>query len=84
MAYAYARKIIFKDGGKRVETGAICFNDDWNGLFIRGDDCIQVKFVLEKMLADSVCLFLLHPAEANYIKMLLEEINENVLMKPKE
>lgn len=29
-------------GHPRVETGAIQFNDDWPGLFIRGDQCIDL------------------------------------------
>jgi hypothetical protein len=33
---------------ERVETGALRFGDDWPGLFIRGDDCLIVKMLLEK------------------------------------
>lgn len=28
--------------GRRVETGAVQFNDDWPGLFIRGDDSFSL------------------------------------------
>ncbi len=38
--------------GKRVETGAVQFGDDWPGLFIRGDDCGFISMVL--MMADQV------------------------------
>ncbi len=35
----------------RVETGVVQFNDDWPGVFIRGDDCrgfaMAIKSVLE-------------------------------------
>lgn len=30
---------IKTENQERVETGAIQFDDDWPGLFIRGDDC---------------------------------------------
>ena len=30
----------------RVETGALQINDDWAGLFIRGDDCAILRNIL--------------------------------------
>ena len=41
------RKIKF-DTVHRVETGALQVNDDWAGLFIRGDDC----FILRNLLLE--------------------------------
>ena len=35
---------------ERVETGALQINDDWKGLFIRGDWCIELMFILGKVL----------------------------------
>jgi hypothetical protein len=34
---------------ERIETGALQFYDDWPGMFIRGDDCIWLKLILEKI-----------------------------------
>jgi hypothetical protein len=31
----------------RVETGAIQFGDDWPGLFLRGDECIQLAIAID-------------------------------------
>lgn len=39
-------KIIETD--QRVETGPLQFGDDWPGLFVRGDDCIDLAHALEK------------------------------------
>ena len=35
---------------ERVETGALQINDDWTGLFIRGDDCSELRDVFERYL----------------------------------
>jgi hypothetical protein len=35
---------------ERVETGALVINEDWAGLFIRGDDCMDLLGVLGKIL----------------------------------
>ena len=45
------RKIhIISDKDGRVETGMLQIDDDWPGLFIRGDDCMQLKFLIEDYL----------------------------------
>jgi hypothetical protein len=46
------RKIITipYDERDRVETGALRINDDWKGLFIRGDDCIQFLGTLNRII----------------------------------
>ena len=31
---------------KRIETGALQINDDWTGLFIRGDDALYLRHIL--------------------------------------
>lgn len=33
----------------RVETGALQINDDWPGVFVRGDDCIQYSMMLNHL-----------------------------------
>ena len=33
---------------ERVETGALQIDDDWTGLFIRGDDTFMLRFILWK------------------------------------
>lgn len=37
----------------RVETGTIQFGDDWQGLFIRGDNCFAYAFDLQMIIEDS-------------------------------
>lgn len=41
---------IITDIDKRVETGAVQFNDDWPGLFIRGDNAAYYAMMLEMYL----------------------------------
>lgn len=36
--------------GQRVETGAVQFDDDWPGLFIRGDEALAMAQVLDRVL----------------------------------
>lgn len=31
---------------ERVETGPLQINDDWCGLFVRGDDCMTLHMIL--------------------------------------
>lgn len=41
---------IKTDSEERVETCAVQFNDDWPGLFVRGDDCLVLVCILEELL----------------------------------
>jgi hypothetical protein len=82
MSYSDARIIPFNNDEDRVETGATRFGDDWNGLFIRGDDCIMLMAILEKLRGDSVCRFLLDPWDDGHLKMLLDMIHDDVLLEP--
>lgn len=47
------RKIITDLENSRVETGGVQFNDDWPGLFIRGDNCaallIEINYVFQEL-----------------------------------
>ena len=63
------RKIKAEIGDHRVETGALQINDDWPGLFVRGDDCLGFKFLLEDMLKTA------NMFDAFAIKELIKEIN---------
>ena len=71
------RHIIITDiGANRVETEAVQFNDDWKGLFIRGDDCIYLLEILNKMLDNLDVVWYDKP----FLQMLKDEI-ENVVLK---
>lgn len=55
MAETELRKIRTTDRNdipapRRVETGPVQFNDDWPGLFIRGDDCRRMLFGMRTLL----------------------------------
>lgn len=39
---------------KRVETGVIQFGDDWQGLFIRGDDCSQLSLLIKDAIKEDL------------------------------
>jgi hypothetical protein len=34
---------------ERIETGALQIDDDWTGLFVRGDDAFQLRDLLYKI-----------------------------------
>lgn len=36
---------------ERIETGALKINDDWAGLFIRGDNAACLKMQIDKILS---------------------------------
>lgn len=35
---------------ERIETGALQINDEWPGLFVRGDDCFVLLEALERII----------------------------------
>ncbi len=41
------RHIITENDSVRVETGPVQFNDDWPGVFIRGDNAAYYAMMLE-------------------------------------
>jgi hypothetical protein len=43
-------RIPLQDETSRIRTGAIQFNDDWPGLFIRGDEAFALMLELKQML----------------------------------
>jgi hypothetical protein len=46
-------ELVDVDGfGGRVETGPLQINDDWPGVFIRGDSAFNYAFQLEALLAN--------------------------------
>jgi hypothetical protein len=42
---------IYGDIGKRIETGPVQFNNDWPGVFIRGDNAAYFAMALDAILA---------------------------------
>ena len=70
------RHIITKTYGHRVETEAVMFNDDWKGLFIRGDDCISLLEEIDKCLETRDIVW----HDEGFLRRLKEEI-ENVVLK---
>lgn len=45
------QKIEYPNNGKRIETGAVQFGNDWPGLFVRGDDAFGVAMDIDAILA---------------------------------
>ena len=43
------QQIAAPGGSANVRTGAIQFNDDWPGLFIRGDDAISLLVAIRSL-----------------------------------
>jgi hypothetical protein len=42
------RKLTY-NSTQRIETGALQFYQDWPGVYIRGDDCMQLQMILQKI-----------------------------------
>jgi hypothetical protein len=63
----------------RVETGALQFGDDWPGLFIRGNDCIQYASMLR--FASRVLRENNKPIIPNRLEELADIIENDVLIK---
>jgi hypothetical protein len=42
-------KIDLPEGEGRMDTGAVQFNDDWPGVFIRGDNAFHYALTLEAL-----------------------------------
>lgn len=61
---------------KRPETGPMMFNDDWTGVFIRGDWCweyaIMLRELLKKVNTDDYFI----TAKMNELANLLESSHE--------
>jgi len=49
----HIRTSDINDDIERVETGALKINDDWTGLFVRGDQCFELMLILERILIGS-------------------------------
>ena len=63
----------------RVETGALQINDDWPGLFVRGDDCAMLYTLLLdylKVAGTDTCYMFLIPE-------LLDGIFQTRIISPK-
>jgi len=66
---------IKADNLERIETGGLKINDDWTGLFIRGDSCIELINVLTSILnqesgIDWTQRFILE----NYVEIIKKEV----------
>lgn len=66
---------INTDREDRVETGALKINNDWKGLFIRGDWCLELMLILEGVLDGRE----LNIFEKNIITEYIRIIDEDVL-----
>ncbi len=49
MAKLAITHIPIEGGSGNIPTGAMQFENDWPGLFIRGDDCLQLLWELQHM-----------------------------------
>lgn len=65
---------INADVTERVESGALQINDDWNGLFIRGDWCIELMFILQDVLKGEILNPFQKAIFESYEKMIREDV----------
>jgi hypothetical protein len=65
------RQFHLRADKERVESGPVQFGNDWKGLFLRGDDCIALKFELEKITKDAGVLEF---TQAKYVLNIINEV----------
>ena len=64
--------------GPCVETGPVQFGDDWLGLFIRGDRCIELRNVLQTALDQMAMPDKLHELQiVSYLRLIDEVLDVN-------
>jgi predicted hydrocarbon binding protein len=68
-------RVINTNCDDRIETGALKFDDDWAGLFIRGDDCITLDLIFREIVQDKP----LADFEKRILHGYLSEIENRVL-----
>jgi hypothetical protein len=67
------------DEDDRVETGAIQFNDDWPGMFIRGDEASYIAGIIHGLYMDENVP---HLGDGWwYLKKFADDIMNNVMVK---
>ena len=66
----------------RVETGGLQINDDWPGLFIRGDDCFYFKGILDGLIV-SVGDRYMGLTEKKFLEHISDMIGNDVLLGEK-
>ena len=59
---------------KRIETGALRINDDWKGLFIRGDDAIMLLGLFETISKEETVEWTEIEIAKAYVKIIREEV----------
>lgn len=65
---------INTDNEKRIETGALQVNDDWKGLFIRGDDAIMLLGLFETISKEETIEWTEIEIAKAYAKIIKEEV----------
>ena len=65
---------INTDNEKRIETGALQVNDDWIGLFIRGDDAIMLLGLFETISKEETVEWTEIAIAKAYAKIIKEEV----------
>lgn len=69
--------------GRRVETGAVQFGDDWPGLFIRGDNAHSLAMNLARLeLSLQEKDYAKADGFMSQVKWLVAEIQGEVIVKP--
>ena len=76
------QKVPMPDGILRPETGAMQFDDDWPGVFIRGDNAFAAVMSLEHLLAvvpDTGAIVEMHKGEARRLISTLRSCDAGAL-----
>jgi len=70
-------KITTNSKNNRIETGVLQINDDWPGIFIRGDDSLKYRFMFEHIKKETERL---HYEDINLLTFI-EKIDLDELIK---
>lgn len=82
--------VIASMPGNRIETGAVRFiydqqDKDWPGLFIRGDNCIELMLAIKRLIPfceSKPASSFEHVHAISVLSMYADVIEEDVLCKP--
>jgi len=69
------RKLPYQE--PRVETGPVRFGEDWPGLFIRGDECLDLKETLQCAI-DQMAMAMLGSIQLTRLRYYITLCNEAI------
>ena len=71
---------VLPPGTNRVETGPVAFNEDWPGIFIRGDEAFALSFVIRDTVRRLENIKPDAQVAGSNIKLLISQLNDFIIL----